>query len=45
MNELEKVECAGCGQKIVYLPARVCTLCLLTHRVSERERAALEDNQ
>jgi hypothetical protein len=40
---LEKIECYGCGKKIVYLPARVCTLCLLVGHVTEQERAALED--
>lgn len=39
------VECAGCGKKIVYLPARVCALCLMTGAVTEEERAALEDSE
>lgn len=39
----EKVECFGCKEKIVYLPARVCGMCLASGRVSEAERAALED--
>lgn len=27
---MEKVTCVRCGKKIVYPPANVCTLCLLT---------------
>ena len=40
----EKFDCHGCGRHIVYLPARVCTGCLLLGHVTEAERAALEDS-
>jgi hypothetical protein len=38
-----KVACHGCGEEIVYPPARVCTLCLMTGVVTEEQRAALEE--
>ncbi len=40
--EREKVNCYGCGKKIVHPPAAVCTYCLMIGKVTEAERAALE---
>lgn len=43
-RDMEKIACYGCGRVIVYPPCRVCTYCLMIGNVTERERAALEDN-
>lgn len=39
---METTLCNECGVTVCYLPARFCTLCLMTGKVSEETRAAVE---